>query len=436
MYQEYAKRRQQLLQEIGEGSIAILVAAPELQRTGDTDYPYRQNSDFYYMTGFAEPEAVAVFIPKHPEGEFILFNRERNPQMEVWTGPRLGQVAACEQLGADRAFSISQLDQELPKLLENRQRVYYAVGRNTEFQQRLMTWVASVQRKIRSGVNAPSEFFNIEKFTHEMRLRKSAEEVAIMRQAAAISAEAHCKAMQMCRPGMMEYELEAEVQATFTRRGSRSVAYPSIVGGGGNACILHYTDNNAQIKEGDLVLIDAGAEYKCYAADITRTFPANGRFSPEQRAIYEIVLVAEMATIAAVRPGLVWNQLQEISDRVVTEGLHNLGLLKGKLEDLLASQACRRFYMHKISHWLGLDTHDVGNYKVAGNWRKLEPGFVLTVEPGIYIPANSEGVDEKWWNIGIRVEDDVLVTENGNEVLTAGVPKQIDEIEALMATTC
>jgi len=431
--QEFAKRRKHLMQQMGANSIAIIAAAPEQIRNGDSHYPYRQNSDFYYLTGFPEPEAVAVFIPGDEQGEFILFNRERDIEKEIWNGSRAGQQGACDIYAADRAFSIELLDVEFPKLLENKQSFYYAIGRNMAFNRRVLNWLNKVQDKVRYGINAPSQLMNIEKIIHEMRLYKSAEEIDLMRKAAKISAEAHCAAMRACKPGIREYELEAEIQAVFIKNGSRAPAYNHIVAAGANSCILHYNDNEGLIKNGDLVLIDAGAEYEYYAADITRTFPANGHFSAEQRAVYEIVLNTQLAVIEQIRPGTNWNDLIETSQRVITEGMVEIGLLKGDVEELIKQKAFRQFYMHSVSHWLGMDVHDVGGYKIADKWRELAPGMVLTVEPGIYIPADSKGVDEKWWNIGVRIEDDILVTEQGNEVLSAGVPKTVAAVEQLMS---
>lgn len=431
--QEFAERRRKLLNALGRNSIGILSAAKECPRNGDTYYPYRQNSDFYYLTGFSEPEAVAVFIPGYEHGEFILFSRERDPVMETWVGPRAGQEGARENFGADQAFPIQSLDEHMPKLLENRQCVHFAIGRDQVFTDQVFSWVNTIRSKLRSGINAPAEFINIEDIIHEMRLRKSESELQLMRKAAEISAKAHISAMKICRPGMMEYELEAEIQSVFLRHGSRFYAYPHIIGAGINTCTLHYNDNNAKIADGDMVLIDSGCEYDYYASDITRSFPANGRFTDAQRAIYDVVLRAQMATIEIVRPKLAWNVLQETTERFITSGLIQLGLLKGPLEKLLEQQACHRFFIHRFGHWLGLDTHDVGPYKINGQWRLLEPGMVFTVEPGIYIPAGSEGIDKKWWNIGIRIEDDILVTEKGCEVLSATVPKSIEAIEKLMS---
>ncbi len=430
---EFAQRRARLMRKTGHDGVAILPAAPHALRNRDSEYPYRPDSDFYYLTGFAEPEAVAVLVPGRKEGEYILFCRERDPKMEIWTGSRAGQEGARTLYGADQSFPIGDIDKVLPRLLENRRRVFYAMGQRQVFDQQVMAWVNQVRSKARTGVHAPAEFVALEEPLHEMRLFKSKAEIAAMRYAAKVSAAAHRRAMQSCRAGMMEYQVEAELLHEFVREGCRFPAYNSIVGGGGNACTLHYTDNNASLNDGDLLLIDAGAEFDCYAADITRTFPINGRFSAEQKAVYEIVLAAQLAAIDKVRPGNHWNEPHEAAVRVLTEGLVELGLLKGKPKQLIKDEAHRKFYMHRTGHWLGMDVHDVGAYKVDGNWRGLEAGMVLTVEPGLYIPAGSKGVPKKWWNIGIRIEDDVLVTKDGHEVLTAAAPKTVADIEALMA---
>lgn len=432
--EEYRKRRARFLNTMGKGSIAILRAAPEVKRNGsDNHYPYRQDSDFYYLTGFNEPEAIAVFIPERKEGAFILFNRPPDPKMEAWEGPRAGQTGAREQFGADQSFPFSLIDEKIPELMEGCTRLYYHVARDMAFNEQILQWFKKVQVKQRTGINPPSELLNIESILHEMRLIKSPYEIQCMRKAGEISAAAHVEAMKACRPGKMEYELEAHLQYGFTKAGSRSPAYSHIVGSGANSCVLHYNQNNCQIEDGTLVLIDAGAEYENYAADITRTFPANGCYSPEQRAVYQVVLDTQLAVIDAIKPGVLWSKLQEISDEYILTGLINIGILSGNRKKLLAEKAWQRFYMHKFGHWLGLDVHDVGAYKVKNQWRPLEHGMVLTVEPGIYIPANSEDVDKKWWNIGVRIEDDVLVTQTGADVLSAGTPKTIEAIEGLMA---
>jgi len=426
----YAQRRAELLQHM-QGGVAIIPTAPVRIRNRDVDYPYRPDSDFYYLTHFPEPDAVAVLVPGRPHGEYILFCRERNPEKEIWDGKRAGLEGARAVYGADDAFPIEDIDDILPGLLENREKVFYSIGRYADFDARLMSWVNEVRAKSRNGVHAPGEFVDLDHILHEMRLIKRPEEIRLMRRAAKISAAAHRRAMQVCRPGMMEYELEAELLYEFRRGGAEFPAYWPIVGAGANACVLHYRENNCRINAGDLVLIDAGAELDCYAADITRTFPANGRFSGEQRAVYEVVLAAQTAAIAEVRPGRHWNDPHDAAVRVLTQGLVDLGLLQGDVDGLIEKGEYRRFYMHRTGHWLGMDVHDVGDYKVADAWRELEPGMTLTVEPGLYIAAGP-GVPERFANIGVRIEDDVLVTRDGCEVLTHEVPKTIDDIEALM----
>ncbi len=429
---EFARRRKRLMQNMGAGSIAILPTAPERPRNRDVDHHYRPDSDFHYLTGFPEPEAVVVLVPGRPHGEYVLFCRERDPLMETWNGRRAGLDGAKEQYGADDAFPITDIDDILPGLLENRERVFYAMGCNPDFDRKVMEWINVLRRKSRAGIHTPGEFVALDHLLHDMRLYKSTAEQRLMRKAAKISAAAHRRAMEVCRPGMMEYQLEAEILHTFMTSGARFAAYPSIVGGGANGCILHYTENSAPLVEGELVLIDAGAEYDYYAADITRTFPVSGTFSPAQRALYEVVLKAQFAAIDAVRPGNHWNQPHEAAVRVLTEGLVKLGLLRGSASKLVKEEAYRRFYMHRTGHWLGMDVHDVGDYKVGEEWRVLEPGMSLTIEPGLYIPTNARGVAKKWRGIGIRIEDDVLVTSDGCEVLTRDVPKTVDEIERLM----
>ena len=441
----FARRRRALLERMGPGSIALLPAAPETPRNRDVHHPFRQDSDFYYLTGFPEPEAIAVLAPGG-EHEFLLFCRERDPHMEIWHGRRAGPQGAMERYGVDNAHPSAEIDQRLPPLLENRERVFYAIGYNPDFDQRMMGWINQVRGKARTGVRAPVTFVALEHLLHAMRLRKEPEEIAVMRESARIAAEAHQRAMQACRPGMMEYELEAEILHTFIRNGA-GWAYPSIVGGGDNSCILHYTENNAPLRDGDIVLIDAGAELDGYASDITRSFPVNGRFSGEQRVIYELVLAAQKAAIAQVRPGCHFNEPHDAAVRTLTEGLAALDLLHGDVEELIKAEQHKPFYMHRTGHWLGMDVHDVGDYKTGDDWRLFEPGMVTTIEPGLYIPAGGKildahwvrlgihletELDERWQRIGVRIEDDVLVTTEGNEVLTAAAPKEVDEIEALM----
>jgi Xaa-Pro aminopeptidase len=429
---EFAKRRKQIMKKIGPTGIAILAAAPVATRNGDCDYPYRQNSDFYYVTGFEEPEAVAIIAPNRKEGQFILFNRIRNRAEEIWTGFRAGQEGAKKEFKADEAYPIHELTKKLPELLEGREEIYYTLGMDAAFDKTLLGAINRVRGKIRSGIYSPIAFKDITDTIHEMRLIKSPAEIQLMRKAADISAGAHIRAMQICKPGMNEYQLEAEMTYEFQRNGARFLAYNSIVGSGGNSCILHYNDNNKVIPGNSVVLIDAGCEYQYYASDITRTFPANGRFSPEQKAIYDIVLAAQLAGIKAVRPGALWPAAQTAIIKVITQGLLDLGILKGKLNTLIENEAYFPFYMHKSGHWLGIDVHDAGRYKINGKWRQLQPGMVLTVEPGIYISPDITGVDKRWHHIGIRIEDDILVTTKGNEILSHRVPKNTDEIEALM----
>jgi Xaa-Pro aminopeptidase len=428
---DFARRRRQLMRMIGKGGIAILPAAPVRVRNRDVEYAYRQDSDFHYLTGFPEPEAVAVLMPGREHGEFVLFCRDRNPERETWDGYRAGPEGAVRDFGADDAFPITDIDDILPGMLEHSERVYYTMGLSAEFDQRLLGWVNQLRAAAKSGVTTPTEFVALDHLLHDMRLFKSRSEVASMRKAARIAAAAHVRAMRVCRPGMMEYEIEAEFLHEF-RRHNATTSYHPIVGGGANGCVLHYVENKDRLKEGELLLIDAGCEYEYYASDITRTFPVSGRFSPEQRALYEVVLEAQLAAIEKVRPGNHWDDPHDAAVRVLTRGLVRLGLLKGRVPTLIKNGDYRRFYMHRTGHWLGLDVHDVGDYKVGEAWRILEPGMVMTVEPGLYIAPGSRGVPKKWWGTGIRIEDDVLVTPTGAEVLSADAPKDPDEIERLM----
>jgi Xaa-Pro aminopeptidase len=428
---EFARRRRHLMELIGSSGIAILVAAPERVRSRDTLYVYRQDSDFYYLTGFREPEAVAVLVPGRPQGEFLVFCRERNPEREQWDGPRAGPEGAVAAYGADDAFPIADLDDILPGLLERSDRVYYSIGGN-EFDQKLLAFIQTLNSKRQSG-HAPSELVALDHLLHEMRLFKSRAETATMRQAARIAVSAHSRAMRACQPGMKEYELEAEFVHEFRRHGAEC-SYPPIVAAGVNACILHYRSNDAPLQDGDLVLIDAGCEHGMYASDVTRTFPVNGRFSAPQRELYEIVLEANHAATAKAVPGNHWNDPHDAAVLAVTRGLKNLGLLEGRVPQLVKTQAYRQFFMHKTGHWLGLDVHDVGDYKVADHWRLLEPGMVMTIEPGIYVSATDKSVAKRWRGIGIRIEDDVQVTREEPEVLTQGLPTTVQEIERHMGT--
>ncbi|EGL53365.1 MAG: Xaa-Pro aminopeptidase [Pseudomonadota bacterium] len=429
---EFAKRRQHLMDIMGPDTIAVLPNAPVANRNRDVDYPYRSDSNFHYLTGFDEPESVLVLIPGREHGEYILFCRERDLDKEIWDGYRAGQDGAINNFGADDSYPISDLDDILPGLLEDKEKVYYTMGNQPSFDQHMVSWLNHLRQASRSGKHSPTEIIELEHCLNELRLFKSSQEIKAMKQAAKASVQAHIRAMQFTKPGKWEYEVEAEIIHEFMKHGCRSPAYPSIVGGGENGCILHYIENNAKLKNNDLLLIDAGAEYECYAGDITRTFPVNGKFSPAQAALYQVVLDAQKAAIAAVKPGNHWNQPHEVAVEVLTQGLVDLGILKGDVAQLIEDAAYREFYMHRTGHWLGMDVHDVGDYKVGGEWRLLEPGMVLTVEPGLYIRDQAH-VDKKWHFTGIRIEDDVLVTKDGCEVLTEAAPKEIDEIEALMA---
>lgn len=430
---EYPKRRQALMEKMSPNSIAILASAPVTVRNRDVEHPFRQDSDFYYLSGFDEEHSVLVLIPGREHGEYVLFCQEKIKEQEIWTGRRVGPEAAPETLGCDDAFPITDIDDILPGLIEGKDRIYANLGTSPEFDQKLMQWVNHIKTQVRSGATPPHEFSALDHLLHELRLVKSPAEVEVMRHAAEISAEAHTRAMQIVRPGMREYQLEADIMQIFMAAGSRWPAYPSIVGAGDNGCILHYTRNDDEVKDGDLVLIDAGCELDYYASDITRTFPANGTFSEPQRKLYQLVLDAQAAAIAATKAGNHWNQPHEAAVQVLTEGLVELGLLEGEVEELIESQAYRQFYMHKTGHWLGMDVHDVGEYRVNGEWRTLAPGMVLTIEPGLYVAPDDDSVDEQWRGIGIRIEDDVVVTEDGCDILTKDVVKEIADIEALMS---
>jgi len=426
---EFARRRRHLMDLIGAGGIAVLAAAPERVRSRDTLFTYRPDSDFYYLTGFAEPEAVAVLVPGRPQGEFLMFCRERNPERELWDGARHGPEGAVASFLADDAFPINDVDDILPGLLERSDRVYYSLGAH-EFDQRLLAFIQTLNSKRQSG-HAPSELVALDHLLHEMRLYKSRAETGVMRQAARIAVAAHSRAMRACKPGMREYELEAEFLHEFRRHGAEC-SYPPIVAAGANACVLHYRANDAELVDGDLVLIDAGCELAMYASDVTRTFPVNGTFSEPQRELYGLVLEANHAATAKAVPGNHWNDPHDAAVGVITKGLKDLGLLEGRVPQLVKSLAYRQFFMHKTGHWLGLDVHDVGDYKLAEQWRLLEPGMVMTIEPGIYVAPGEKSVDKRWRGIGIRIEDDVQVTRNGPDVLTRGLPTTIDEIERHM----
>jgi Xaa-Pro aminopeptidase len=430
---EFARRREELMSLMAANSIAVIPAAPEQVRSRDTHFPYRQDSDFLYLSGFEEPEAVMVLIPGREQGQFIMFCRERDRAREIWDGYRAGPEGACEKFAADDAFPINDIDDILPGLIEGRDRVYYAVGKDQQFDAHLMEWVNNIRKRARAGASPPAEFVDLDHLLHELRLFKSATEIKLMHKSAQVAAMAHARAMKVCKPGMFEYQLQAEIEHEFAMAGASYPAYGTIVGGGANGCILHYVDNRAPLKDGDLVLIDAGCELDYYASDITRTFPVNGKFSPEQKAIYEIVLAAQLAAIEATVAGNHWNEPHDVTVKIIVEGLVDLGLLQGSVDDLITKEAYKDFYMHRAGHWLGMDVHDVGDYKVDQQWRLLEPGMVMTVEPGIYIAPDNHNVARKWRGIGIRIEDNVAITKKGAQVLTADAPKTIADIEALMA---
>ncbi|MGY1458262.1 MULTISPECIES: aminopeptidase P N-terminal domain-containing protein [unclassified Luteimonas] len=428
----YGRRRRQLMRMAGDEAILILPAAPERVRSRDTFHPYRQDSDVLYLSGFEEPDAVLVLVPGRAHGESLLFCRERDPVREAWDGPRVGPEGAPEALGVDDAYAIDDLDDILPGLLEGRRRVYYHFGRDTDFDLKLIGWLNRVRAQVRHGAQPPHEFLELGHLLDEMRLFKTADELKLMRRAAKVTVQAHQAVMRSARAGMREYELQAELERVFRAAGTEP-AYGSIVGAGANACVLHYRANDAVARRGDLVLVDAGAEHCGYAADITRTFPVDGRFSREQRVLHDLVGAAHAAALAQARPGVPYEAGHEAAVEVLTEGMLSLGLLKGTLRKALADSAYKRFYPHKTGHWIGLDVHDVGDYRIDGESRLLEPGMVYTIEPGIYIPPGDTGVAAKWRGIGIRTEDDVAITRDGHEVLTAGLARSADEIEAFMA---
>ena len=431
---EYRQRRAQLMAQMETNSIAIVPTAVETVRNRDVEHPFRQDSDFYYLSGFAEANACLVLIPGREEGEYILFCEDKDPDMEIWTGRRAGPEGAAKDFFVDEAYPIEAIDSVLPTLIEGKARIYTEMGANSQFDTQLTHWVNQVKAMVRKGAQVPHEYSALDHLLHEMRLIKSSAEIEMMQKAADISAAAHCRAMKAAKPGCFEYQLEAELLHEFTLEGSRWPAYPSIVGGGENACILHYTNNDMPIADGGLILIDAGCELDYYAADITRTFPVNGKFSPEQKALYELVLKAQLAAIEQVKPGNSWNAAHEVAVEVLVTGLLELGLLTGDIEQLIEDESYKVFYMHRTGHWLGMDVHDVGEYRINKEWRPLKEGMVLTIEPGLYIAPDCKDVDPRWRGIGIRIEDDVVVTADGHHILSHKVPKTVAEIEALMAS--
>ena len=428
---DLARRRHKLMQSIGKDAIAVIPAATESLRNRDVEYPFRQDSDFLYLTGFPEPDAFAVLVPGREAGEYVLFCRDRDPDMETWNGRRAGPDGAVADYGADCAFPIGDIGEILPGLMENRNALCAPFGHSEAMDQRLFGWVNRIRGKARSGVRAPREFVALEHHLHDQRLFKQSGEMRMMRHAAAISTGAHVRAMQACRPGMAEYEVEAELLHEFRRHGTEP-AYHSIVGGGENGCILHYIENRSVLRDGDLLLIDAGCEYGGYASDITRSFPVSGRFTAAQREVYEVVLEAQAAAIAKVVPGNHWNDPHDAAVGVITRGLKALGVLKGRPADLIRKEAFKPYYMHRTGHWLGLDVHDVGDYRIGDVWRLLEPGMVMTVEPGLYFGARTKA-PKRFRSIGIRIEDDVALTRSGQEILSDSCPKTVAEIEDCMA---
>ena len=429
---EFKLRRTALIEHLAEESVVLIAAAREVCRSNDSHFPFRQDSDFYYLTGFSEPEALMVLIKEKQGVRFILFNRPKDELKELWEGIRAGQSGAVTDFDADEAFDVATVHDELPKLLAGKQHVYYRVANDEFVNQHLPEWIAGLHKQVRLGVSAPEHFHDVSEMLSEMRLFKSNAEIETLRKVCQISAQAHVNTMKAARDCKYEYQLQAQIEYDFKKQGCQAVAYTSIVAAGKNACVLHYTDNNAPIKSNDLILIDAGGELDNYASDITRTFPKSGKFNEHQKAIYQVVLDAQKAGIEIIKPGLMWTEIQRVMVEVLCQGLLSLGILKGSLEEVIDNKTYRKFYMHNSGHWLGLDVHDKGQYKENGQWRPLKPGMVLTVEPGIYINDSHQDIEACWHNIGVRIEDDILVTSEGHENLTAFVPKEISEIEALM----
>jgi Xaa-Pro aminopeptidase len=429
---EQTKQRREAIMQRIRGGIAIFPAAPTAIRNADVEHEYRQDTDFYYLTGFEEPNAVAVLAPDHPEHRFVLFVQPKDREREVWTGWRVGDERAKQEYGADAAFTTDKLDEELPKLAEKADRIYYRFGSDPTFDDRLVGLMRRFQRQRQREGTGPTSVIDPAEILHEMRVIKSHDELALLRRAIDITCEGHIAAIQALKPGVYEYEIEAIIRYVFRKNGSPRSGYPPIVASGENATVLHYTVNDGRVEDGDLLLIDAGAEFGYYTGDVTRTLPARGTFTEDQAVLYQLVLDAQLQAIEAIRPGATFIEPHDRAVRVLTEGLVRLGLLEGEIDKLIEEDALKKFYMHRTSHWLGMDVHDAGPYKVADEWRRLAPGMVMTVEPGLYIAADLEGVDPRYRGIGIRIEDDVLVTEGGNEVLSARVPKVIEDIERLM----
>ena len=427
----FRKRREHLLRSIGDGAVAILPSAPVAVRSNDVEFVYRQDSNFYYMTGFAEPEAVAVFAPGHPEGEFVMFVLPRDKERETWTGRRAGIEGAMIDFGADKAYTIEEFERVIPRYLDKADRLHYPLGLNEKMNEKVLRLVRHAQAmRPRTGSGA-SAILDPREVIHESRLHKEPDEIELMRRAAEISAQAHQSAMREARGGMMEWEVEAILDFTFRKSGAAGPSYPSIVASGGNAAVLHYITNDRQMQTGDLLLIDAGCEYQFYASDVTRTFPVGAKFTPLQKSLYEMVLAAQMKAIEVIKPGIRFDDPHEAALRILVDGMRDLGLLHGSAEEIISGGSYRRYYMHRTSHWLGMDVHDVGIYRQGAQSRVLEPGMVLTVEPGIYIAPDDEDAPESFRGVGIRIEDDVLVTPEGHEVITAATPKKVSDVEAL-----
>ncbi|MFV1958093.1 MAG: Xaa-Pro aminopeptidase [Planctomycetota bacterium] len=429
----FAERRRRFLDALGERGAALVAASPVCTRSSDTLYDYRPNSDLWYLTGFEEPRAAALFLPGHEEHPFVMFVQPRDRSREIWDGWRLGVEAAPERLGCDAAFPIGELAERLPKLLTGRSRLVYGLGWNEDMDRTVIRTLHRIRPLGRKGKPTPRAIEDPIGILHEMRLVKSMAEIAALRRAAQVSAEGHLEGMRKTRPGMREYELQAEIEYVFKTRGALAPAYATIAGSGPNACILHYTENRRRMEEGDLVLVDAGAEVGYYSGDITRTWPVGGTFTGAQRDVYDLVLRAQMAVIRSVKPGLGWQELHQTSVRVLTEGLIDLGVLEGPPEKAIEEKTYRKVYMHGAGHWLGMDVHDVGAYAADGDpGRPLEPGMVFTVEPGLYFHADEDGLPERYRGIGVRIEDDVVVTEDGCDVLSSGVPKEPERIEEIV----
>jgi Xaa-Pro aminopeptidase len=429
---EYARRRRQLMRMAGGDSIIIMQAAPTKLRNNDVYFPYRQDSDFLYLTGFREHDAMLVLVPGADDGTSILFCRDRDPEREMWDGRMVGLEAAVSEFGMDQAHDIKQAESLLREMLCDRERIYYDLGHHPLFDQKLIGWLNEFRGETRKTFHAPEEIHALDHMLHDMRVYKSREELSVMRRSAKVAIEAHQLAMQVCQPGINEADVQASLLHTFTRHQCET-SYLPIVGGGANACILHYIANNQVLQDGDLLLIDAGAEYDGYASDITRTFPVNGKFSPEQKMLYEVVLAAQEAAIEKAWAGNQWQEVHDAAIKVATEGMISLGILKGSLQEQLESEGYKQFYVHNTGHWLGLDVHDVGEYTIDGHSRELEPGMVLTIEPGIYIPPGASGVEKCWRGVGIRIEDNIAITPDAPRILTEGLARTVDEIEAQMA---